>query len=257
MNGDGTGRAKRTDGTPCKVCQTLLPGELVELDLILGDPLRWPATVWGAFSPPEGSLPASYRKFGMIRMGEEFLMAHGYEIRRPSLVRHVERDVPILAVDVDELLAKGLIAMAPPGQVVTGSTLGQPIDPLAFVTFFQKGIDIGMKGLDLLLARITDMEARGEEVPLSIITKIIDTGTKLASSQAAIRAAGKPFGSGEDDLNDGFRGGDDISPRFDGVRVRVIDGQKRPVADEGPADRAHYNARARQEGSPELGGRRG
>lgn len=252
MNGDGKGRLK----SACKVCDTLLPGELVELDLILGDPLRWPATVWGAFSPPEGSLPASYRKFGMVRMGEEFLMAHGYDIKRPQLVKHCEQDVPILAVDVDELLAKGLIAMSNPLQVA-GGPVAEAIDPLRFVTFFQKGIDVGVRGLELLIARIEDMEHRGEEVPMSVIKMVIDTGTKLASSQAAIRAAGKPFGSGEDDLTEGFRGGEDVSPRFGGNRVRVIDGERRPVADEGPADREHFNKRARMEGSPELGGRRG
>jgi hypothetical protein len=74
-------------------------------------------------------------------------------------------------------------------------------------------------------------------------------------SQAAIRAAGKRFGEADEDENDSFRGGDDISNRIGSHRVRVIDGEQRPVRDRGLTDRTIYNERAAMEGSPRIGGK--
>ena len=237
------------------VCTTLGTGELVELDLILADPLRWPVTVWGAFSPPEGGLPATYRKFGAQQMGREWLMAHGYDIPKPALVRHIDLDVPVLAVDVDELVQRGLIALSRnDADGAERDKLAQPIDPLAFVKFYNAGITLGIRGLELLQQRVDDLVRLGEEVPLPLVKMIVDAGLKLATSQAAIKSSGKTWGDGPETENDGFRGGDDISPRFGSARVRQIDGVATPVFDEGPTDRKRYNERARQEGMPPIGG---
>lgn len=238
----------------CVVCGTLPPGELVELDLILADPLRWPKTVWGRFSPPEGGLPASYRRFGAEAMGREWLMANGYDIPKGSLRKHIRYDVPVISVDVDELLARGLIGLTKDGPR-GDRQLTQPIDPLAYIRFYNAGIELGLQGLTLLNQRVQDLIDAKEEVPLPLVKMIVDAGMKLATSQAAIKASGKRFGDDEADENDAFRGGDDISPRFAGTRVRQIEGEARPVADEGPTDRKRYNERARMEGSPTLGGR--
>jgi hypothetical protein len=235
----------------CSVCETLPPGELIELDRILGDPLTWPSTVWKGLDPPTGGLPATYRRLGAANMGAEWLKANGHDISLRVLKDHIAYDVPLQAVTVDELLARGLIALdrekKPRSDV-------EAIDPLNYIKLYNEGVKIGIRGLALLWARADAYEQTGEEVPDALIKQMTDIGTKLAMSQAAIRAAGKPFGEGGD-TDDAFRGGDDISPRFAGNRVREIDGVSRPVADEGPADRTHYNERAAHEGGSPIGGR--
>ena len=238
--------------TQCGVCDTLPPGDLIELDLILGDPLRWPKTIWNGFSPPAGGLPPTYRKYGAERMGDEWLKAHGYEISKMALMRHFERDVPLQVVDVDELVSRGLIALAKPSTNL--AKVPEPIDPLQYITFYNEGIKIGIKALGLLSERVQALIDKGEEVPLPLIKMMMDAGLKLAGSQAAIKAAGKPFGTVVDE-DDAFRGGDDISPRFGSYRVREIDGEQRPVFDEGLPDRTRYNEQAEQEGGARIGGR--
>lgn len=241
------------DQRECGICATLAPAELIELDLVLGDPLRWPVTVWKGFRPPVGGLPASYRRFGAMNMGTEWLKANGFDFSRKVLRGHYNKHVPVLSASVDELIARGLIALAPANKADT--QLGQPIDPLNYIKFYNKGIEVGLLGLDLLAKRVQALIDRDEDVPLPLVKLIVDAGLKLASSQAAIKAAGKTFGDEGGDENDAFRGGGDISQPFAHVRVRKIEGVSRPVADEGLADRTAYNERAAQEGSPRIGGR--
>lgn len=240
----------------CAVCNSLPPGDLVELDLIMSDPLRWPVTIWGMFKPPQGSLPISYRRMGAMRMGRGWLDEHGWsgQFSNGQLRTHLRYDVPVLSTDVDELIARGLVAQTTAANSRPGSS-SDAIDPLAYIKLYNKGIELGLRGLDLLATRIEGMIARGDEVPLPLIKMITDAGIKLAQSQASIKAARRPFGNEDGDENDAFRGGDDISPKMGHHRVRTIAGERRPVVDEGMADRARYNERAAHEGSPRIGGR--
>lgn len=239
----------------CRICDTLGPQELVELDMLLADPLRWPKTVWGLFDAPkvsaDGMLPVSYRRFGAMEMGTQWLMANGYDISRAILRKHFVNHVPVIHVSVDELVQRGLIKIDHQSR----HSAQDIVDPTNFIRFYQLGVDIGLQGLELLQKRVAKMLDDGEEVPIALIKQIVDTGAKLAMSQAQLRTRGNVFEPDDGAEMDAFRGGDDVSPRFAGVRVRTVEGEARPVADEGPTDRKRYNARARQEGSPELGGR--
>lgn len=235
----------------CAVCSSLTPIQTMELDIILADPLRWPATIWGEFDPPKGGLSPQYRRFGAIKMGEEWLRQYApdFHITRGQLRRHIEFDVPPIGVGVEALLAKGLIAE---GDGTTRS-LTEAIDPLAYVRLFNSGVLLAEKGVDLLRQRLTDLEALGEEIPMPLLSKIIDTGVGLAKAQAAIVAKGQRLGEADAE-DDAFRP-KDVSPRMGHQRVHQIEGEGRPVRDVGQADRDHYNERARDEGSPTLGGR--
>jgi hypothetical protein len=244
---------------PCWTCKNLLPGDLIALDNILADPLCWPKTVWKDMAPPEGGLPIKFRRYGAMQMGREFLLSRGYpyppnNVGTMRLYRHWKNHVPLLPVDVDALLTSGLIA---PNKWNPVHALTQPtpeaIDPLAYISLYNKGIAAGIKALGLLSEKVEAFIARGEEVPTPLIKLMMDAGLKLAASQAAIKAAGKPFGDAADE-DDAFRGGGDVSPRFGSNRVRLIEGEQRPVFDEGRADREHYNEQAAQEGMPRIGG---
>lgn len=246
--------------TQCTICDALPPGELVELDLILGDPARWPATLFDAFGgPPEGALPVSYRRFGAMSMGLDWLAAHGYEGRftKGNLRTHLRYDVPVLEVNIDELVARGVIGKA---NHRTSRTLvaGEAIDPLAYVGFYNEGIKLGRRGLELMGQRVDELVERKEEVPLGLIKMIIDAGLKLATSQAAIVASGKRMGD-DGDEDDAFRtGGDEQKPsgKLGHHRIRTIDGEARPIADQGPADRARYNDHAAETSGVKIGGQR-
>lgn len=243
-----------TDRPHCAVCETLPPGDLLELDVVVGDPLRWPATLWGILPAPVNGLPASYRRHGAYRMGSEWLDAHGYSgaFSAQALRRHIRYDVPVQQVDMAKLIESGLVVrraeLPPVGHTST------PIDPLAFVTLYDKGIKLGIKGFESLARQVDAILDRGDEVPLKLVKQLTDAGIRLATSQATIKAAGKPFGDADLDENSAFMGRD-VSPRMGHSRVRVIDGERRPVVDEGKADRDHYNERAAQEGGVRIGGR--
>jgi hypothetical protein len=233
----------------CRVCETLTPAHLVELDALLGDPMRWPSTLFEGFTPPTDGLPASYRQMGAKRLGIEWLKTHGYAITGRVLETHIRFDVPVQAVDVEELVRRGMVVLGHDKR-----DTGDAIDPLRYIAFYNAGVNVGLRGLELLAKRIETMIEAKEEVPLPLLKMVVDLGAKLAMSQASIRAAGKPFGDGGDE-DDAFRAGEDASPRFNGVRVRQVDGVSRPVADEGKADRDHYNERMRHEGGAPIGGR--
>lgn len=233
----------------CRVCERVDQFDLIELDTLMGDPSAWPASVWGnVFEKPSGDLPASYRRFGAVEMGLEWINQKGYTgVDRTAVRRHYRYDVPKIATTPSELVATGLIARG------NARTAVAKLNPLAYLTYYNTGIEVGIEGLNLLHARIEELKSRNLEVPLALIKMALDAGLKLATSQAQIKAAGRPFGA-DDDSDEGFRAGSDPepSPRMGHHRIRVIDGEGRPVRDTGPADRAAYNERARQEGSPEL-----
>ncbi|HEY6014248.1 MAG TPA: hypothetical protein VIU37_09575 [Candidatus Limnocylindrales bacterium] len=235
----------------CGVCTAVNPIDLIELDTLMGDPAAWPASVWKtpgfAWQVPKGDLPASYRRFGAVEMGVEWIRQHGYdEVDRRDVRRHYRFDVPKIAVTPDQLVATGLIARG------NTSTNIARLNPLAYLDYYNTGIEVGLTGLQLIRDKIAALQAAGEQVPLALVKMAIDAGKSLAMSQASIKARGYPWGDEDDD--DGFRAGSapEASPRMGSHRVRVIDGEARPVRDRGPADRATYNERARQEGSPLL-----
>jgi hypothetical protein len=238
------------------VCDTLPPGDLTELDLVLADPLRWPVTIWGAFAPPEGDLPISYRRLGAMRMGHAWLDEHGWsgQFADGQLRRHLRYDVPVLSVDVNELITRGLIGETTAGNSKPGHT-SEAIDPLSYIRLYNKGIALGLSAMTLLEQKVNKLIEEKEPVPLPLVKMILDAGMRLATSQAHIKSAGRKFGNEELDENDAFMGGAEISPRLGHHRVRMIEGKMRPVVDEGMADRAAYNERAAMEGSPRIGGR--
>lgn len=231
----------------CRVCAEVGPIDLIELDTLMGDPAAWPASVWGdTFKPPRGDLPPSYRRWGAVEMGAEWLAQHGIALDRQAIRRHYRYDVPKIGVTPEQLVTTGLIVRGKTNiQVAT-------INPLAYLDYYNEGIQAGITGLRLIRKRIADLEAQGLEVPLALIKMAVEAGKGLAMSQASIKARGYLFGEEDDD--DGFRVGSapEASPRIGDLRVRVIEGEARPVVDRGPADRVKYNERARQEGSPEL-----
>lgn len=243
--------------TGCRVCDTVAPGDLVELDLLLGDPTRWPRTVWSVFAPPEGALPASYRRHGAMAMGLDWIKAHPeYSISKAQLRRHLKTDVPVLDFDPEELVARGVIASS---SSKTDRGGGQQIDSSNFIGYYNDGIRVGRTALKVLETRINDLVDKGEEVPLALVKMALDAGLKLSMSQAAIVAAGKRMDSDTDE-DDAFRASGDPqqpSQRVGHHRIRVIEGEARPVVDMGPADRARYNDHAAETSGQKIGGQRG
>jgi hypothetical protein len=247
----------------CVICDTLPPGELIELDLLIGDPLRWPRTIFDELGGPPagGGLPASYRFFGQVEMAHQFLEKAGYTGARTfgqtAIRTHIRYDVAVLTIDPAELLARGLVGAGDKrAKSVPGS---EALDPTAFLQFYDRGIKLGLHGLDLLQKKVEALVANDEEVPTALILKIVDTAKGLATSQAAIKAGGKRFGDEAADEDDGFRvGPGEASARIGHNRVRPVGegGAMVPVRDEGPADRDTYNARAVEDGSPPLSGSR-
>lgn len=109
-------------------------------------------------------------------------------------------------------------------------------------------IGLGVWALGVLQERMLDKIAAGEEVSEHDLWRLADAGQKMAGMVARSKLNIAP-----PDLS-GFRAGASglPSPRMGGHRVRTVEGERRPVKDEGRADRKHYNARARQEGGPLL-----
>lgn len=235
----------------CAVCSALGTNRRLELDLLMGDPARWPAAVWGIFDAPDGpAVPPQMREWGAIEVGLQWVQENGYgDLNKVDVRQHYERHVSLVPTEPDQLLAAGIIASG-------GDPADPPSsarDPLAFLRYYTAGLRVGQRGLELLQKHVDELVKKNEEVPLSLIKMMLDVGSKLAVSQATIRSRQKSQPDDDDD-DEAFRGGDKgvPGPRFDHTRIRNVGGETRPVHDEGPKDRAEYNARARQEGSPEL-----
>jgi hypothetical protein len=229
------------------------PQDLLELDALLGDPARWPASVWGIFKPPEGGLPASYRRHGAQRMGRDWLDAHGYgSVTNSALRGHIRYDVAHVPRDVAELYQLGLIRSTHANRRIPADP--ERLDATAALRYFNLGIQSGITAHQLLIDRLNGQIERGEQPDSKLLLELVKQGAAFAKTQATLQAKGLKFGD-KDDEDDGFRGSDEDKPgpRIGHGRERTMeDGTRRHVRDEGPADRAKFNARAEQEGRPPL-----
>ncbi len=239
-------------GNDCAICSRLRPEELLELDLLVGDPTRWPSTVWGIFNPPRGGLPASYRRFGAVRMGRDWLDRHGYaDMPTVTLRRHVRFDVVHKATDTADLVELGVIAVS---DSRTRIPVNPQIDATAVIEYFNAGVQMGGAALRMAAERINAMADAGIPIDTKTLLEMAKLGTRLATTQASLQVRGAKFTHGGEDEDEHWRGSADNLPstRIQHHRIRNIDGEVRPVLDEGPADREDYNERARREGSPLL-----
>lgn len=231
----------------CRVCTTMPPMQVAELDTLMGDPRRWNLdTAYGAMLPARLT-PAS-RKLGAVNVGVEWVREQGYvEIAKRDVLRHYVNHTPIVASTLEEYAAFAL-AGDPRSPRNT-----RPTGILAVGEVYNRGIDLANMSLQLLQARMEDRMRRGEHVESAELMAYAEYGAKLAASAAGLKRQGaSPFGK-ESEINAGFRGGEGApGPRIAHTRLRVVDGESRPVIDEGPKDRAEYNARALAEGREGL-----
>lgn len=237
----------------CAICNRLSPNELLELDQVAGDPATWPSSVWGILAPPRGSaLPASYRRYGAEEMSRRWLEAHGYGdiASKYVLRRHIRYDVVHLPRDAADLVEIGVMAGTRTSQALIPAV--PRMDPEAFLTYFNRGITMGNSALELLTHRINGYIEKDEDPPERLVLELAKLGAKLATTQAQLRQRGMRFGEDENE-DDAFRGGAELpSERIGHHRIRTVGGERRPVRDEGQADRDVFNARSREEGSPTL-----
>lgn len=228
----------------CIVEETLGREASLELDTLLADPSRWPSAILDPWKLPAGQLPSTMRQWGAVRLGLEWADARGFKVSKAQMARHYQHHVPILPYSADDIAAA---ATKPP---VNGPAKTD-LKPMQFLELYAKGLEVGYDALARIQKRVDEL---GDDAPTSLLLKLADLGTKLAMSQASIRARGASLNDGEDDDIAGFRSGSAPLPseRMGHQRIRTIDGEARPVRDEGPTDRARYNQRAREEGGPRL-----
>lgn len=243
----------RPNQTGCPICDGLPPGDLIELDMLMGDATRWPVTVWGIFDPPKGAPNALRMRFGARNIARDWLAEHGYgPFSDLHINRHYRYDVPVIAASAADLFNRGLIEQQQ-GNAPGAMANVEAIDPKAFLTYFNRGIALGNRGLELLATRIEKMVRDDVEVPLALLKMMTELGGKLATTQATLQARGMRMND-DDDTEEGFRAGSAPLPseRIGHHRIRVVDGVSRPIVDEGPADREHFSERSKAEGGPGL-----
>lgn len=238
-----------TTTSACEVERRLGLEAALEMDAFLADPGQWPKAVFEGWKLPPGSVPGNFRSWGATKLGMEWAASRGVKVTRMQMERHVAEHVPLLPHTPDDIASAG-IERPPAGQ----PKANLPANIITYQQVYQLGLGIGYKAIGMLATRIDALEADGKVVPMDLLLKLADLGTKLATSQASIMVRGLDLNREKDDEIEGFRTGSAPLPsqRMGHSRVRVIEGEARPVRDEGPADRAHYNERARLEGSPEL-----
>jgi hypothetical protein len=245
--------AKSAGRSQCTVCRAVDIVELTRLDLLAGDPARWPRTIWKetGWDPPKGLLPPQYRTWGQFAVTRDWLNRNGYDDLTDHMVRGHLKHVPKIARTPSDLTHTGLVE----GEPVSDMPNAKMVDPNAYLAYYAAGVRVGIRGLELLEARIKKIEERGEDIPLDLIKMMVEAGGRLATSQAQIRSRGAKMGDDADD--DAFRRAaspepDGNAPKIGHLRIRTIEGETRPIADEGPGDRADYNERAAREGLPGL-----
>jgi len=233
----------------CYVCTTLPGPELLELNAYLANPEQWPANILADWIIPKGALPGMIRKFGGTATGIQWMKDHGFpQITKAQMEYHFDVHVVHIAktkADVEQL-----------GKMVTvkgdaSLALLPQMRPNLFVDYYATGIQLGVYALEKLRADIMAMEEAHVEIPHRTLWQMAELGAKLATSQAGMFARGNKIEETGDEMA-GFRAGEAPLPsqKFGDHRIRTIDGEARPVADRGRADRDTYNKRAKQEGSP-------
>lgn len=231
----------------CRVEQLLGSKLSLELDTFLADPKQWPKAVFDGWKLPPGQLPSTFRSWGAVKLGMEWCASRGIEVTKRTMASHYRDHVPIVPYSPEDFAQRALDHRAEGERTL-------PTNVISYQEVYQKGLTIGHKAIDMLEQRIDALAAKGEHIPTDLLLKLADLGTKLATSQASIMARGLDLSRQKDDEIEGFRSGSMPLPsqRFGHSRVRVVDGVSQPVHDEGPADRAEYSARAREQGSIEL-----
>lgn len=234
----------------CKICD-IEPQHLIELNLLLADPRYWPRTVFEGIDLPKGLMPPRYRLWGAAKLGEEWLKEHGYSVNRVALRRHINRHVPWTGADLSDPVVQGAMVEAN-NHLVNGAPA--TITAANFRRYYDKGIAVGERGLDLLLRKVEEAEKNGVELPTDLLLKLADLGAKLASSAANLAVKGVELERNKEQEIEGFRAGAGPLPSRPAKhhRIHVIEGEARPVVDEGRADRREHNERAREEGGVEL-----
>lgn len=230
------------NGGGCRIC-LLVPAEgRRDLDRLLTDSTLWPKNLYDLVGKPAKMTPAA-RKWGQVQIGVAWAQENGFaDLNRYDVQRHAKDHVTAIP-DLGELWG----------------SLPRNTGPMAMMRFYEKSLQLGVHALEALQKRI-DNAAEGEE-PLTLpqLFELAELGAKMAVSAAMLGSRDKSpldppsLTPGVDD-GGGFLAGSAPAPsgRMGHSRVRVIEGSPRPVHDEGPKDREHYNGRADQEGGPRL-----
>lgn len=248
------GGPKGTDGV-CPICAKMPEKQLVELDILLSTPPEdLDAKLFGDLEIPPPDLPAEWKRFGVVRKAQVWLEERGHKFARATLIAHYNKHVTAEAIpsDSDRALRDGTLT--------DGSATPREPEPLRMAIeyhkFFRTGMQVGHKALVLIMAKLDDTEHPPSQQMLMAAANL---GSSLAKAQAAIVTKGMRFELEDDGAIEGFASDDtgDPSPRFGSYRIRTINGERRPVFDEGPADRARYNDKAKESGAPLLPDPRG
>lgn len=231
----------------CKVETMLGMEDALLLDAFLSDPKQWPKAIFEGWDLPVGPLPGNFRSWGATKIGMEWCESRGHKVRRADMEKHVAEHVPILPYSTDDYAERG----APKDDMGRAVV---PTDAISYIEVFKKGLSVGYTALDALEQRVNKMIEAGQSVPIDLALEMAKLGTKLATAQASIMAKGARMGGEQDEEIEGFRSGTAPLPsqRLGHHRIRIIDGQARPIRDEGPSDRHEYNERAEQEGGEAL-----
>jgi len=232
----------------CGIC-ALPEALLVQVDDILATPPTELMTdLYDGIDPEE--IPASAKRWSSVRHAKVWLAErHDKPISTATISNHFDKHLPLVPATMQRIVETGRLA--------DGSQVPVRAEPylaaVQFHAYFKAGMDIGMRALKVLEKRVIAAEdpESDSEVTNSILLSIARVGQQLATAQAQIWARGQRFDVEDDDAMAGFMG-EQPSPRFGSYRVRDVDGEHKPVYDEGPADRQHYNERAREEGGTEL-----
>ena len=237
----------------CYVCKSLPEPELLEFNALLGNPDEWPSNLLAEWDVPKKLVPGRMRRWGGLALGVDYFKRKGIPITRDKMLYHFTNHVVHIATTPKQVIEVGKMAMSDRVDPNSQTSLMPAIRPRLYIDYYSKGIQLGVYALDELKARIHRMEEKGEAVPDKVLWQLADLGAKLSQSLAGMAARGSRQEQDDDEVG-GFREGSAPLPsqRFGGSRIRTIEGEARPVVDEGRADRMAYNERARQEGSPTL-----
>lgn len=240
----------------CRICDDLDPVDLLSLNLLIADPKRWPRETFEGLQLPSGILRPRYRLWGAARVAEEWLVQNGYwgegKIKsRIALRTHINRHVQWSADDIATIAAQAQLAEADQRALIKPPA---ELTPANFRTFFENGIAIGVDAQNMLVQKLNDMRERGIPIPDDLALRLMDHGAKLATAAANMAIKGVELDRDRVAELEGFRAGSAPIPVRPSKHhtIRVIDGEARPVVDEGRSDRRDYNERAREEGGVEL-----